>query len=292
MGSFSSIVNGDAFKLSLIFFIVGSLIMMLVTKLRAVFTKNKKKAIFYGIFILITFALVGLISSSKVLNDTPLSSYIGIQLLFLALGGLHLYVLNTYFEDLTKDKSSFFAPFLFSIAILCIGLIAFFNVVNKFREPFKFLYLASSITYIIPFLIYKLYDFATLIPVPIYQKWLYPLGENIKDPTPKELKDPLVISFEFKKQEHLGDITNFRVKAPEAMEFGKLFYFFINDYNERHPESKINFLDDTGIEPQGWIFYFKPNWWSGLKHINFNKTISGNNIKEDNVIICQRIDNE
>jgi len=138
----------------------------------------------------------------------------------------------------------------------------------------------------------KLYEFATSIPVPIYKKWLYPVGENIKDPTSKELKDPLVISFEFRKNEDISDVTNFRVKAPEAMEFGKLFYFFINDYNERHPEGKIQYLDDLGAEPQGWIFYFKPNWWSSLKHINFAKTILGNNIKEDNVIICQRVENE
>ena len=292
MGSFNSIIQGDAFKLSLIFFIIGSLIMMLVTKLRTLFTKNKKKAIIYAVLLIISFALIGLISSSKVLNDTPLSSYFGFQVLFLILGIVNIYVLRNYFEDLSKNKNEFFPEFLFSIAILCIALIGFFIVVNKLREPFKFIYLTAAIAFITPLLVYKLYEFAMLIPVPVYKKWLYPLGENIKDPTAKELENPLVISLEFKKQESITELTNFRVKAPEAMEFGKLFYFFINDYNERHPESKINFLNDNGVEPNGWIFYSKPNWWSSLKHINFIKTVAGNNIKEDNVIVCQRVDND
>lgn len=292
MGSLNSIIQGDAFKLSLVFFFVGSLLMMLVTKLRQLFTKNKKKAILYAVFQVLCFALIGLLSSAKVLNDTPLNSYIGFQVLFLSLGILNIYVLRHYFEDLSKEEDAFFPEFLFSIAILCIALIGFFVVVNNFRPSFKFLYLTAAIAFITPILVYKLYEFATLIPVPIYKQWLYPLNENIKDPTSKELENPLVISFEFKKQEQITDLTNFRVKAPEAMEFGKLFYFFINDYNERHPESKIHFLNDKDNTPEGWIFYFKPNWWSALKHINFSKTIAGNNIREDNVIICQRVENQ
>jgi len=290
MVSFSSIIQGDAFKLSLVFFVVGALIMILMTKLRKQFSQNKKSVIIYLIVVLITFALVGLLSSKKVLNDTPLNSYFGFQALFLLLGIGHIYVLKNYFQGISQNKSGFFTEFLFTVVVACIGLIAFFNVVNIFKAPFKFIFLASATAFIAPLLFYKLYVFATLIPVPVYKKWVYPFGENIKDPTAKELKDPLVISFEFRKKEHLSDVTNFRVKAPEAMEFGKLFYFFINDYNERHPESKIEFLDATNQEAQGWIFYFKPNWWSSIKHINFLKTISGNNIKEDNVIICQRVE--
>jgi len=291
MGSINSILQGDAFKFGIIFFFIGSLIMMLFTELRKVFTKNKKKAILYAIVVLISFALVGLLNSSKVLNDTPLNSFIGFQFLFLLLGGVHVYALRTFFKDLSEDKQKFFPEFLFTVAITCIGLISFFYITIRFREPYKFLFLISSIVFLVPFLFYRLYEFALSIPVPVYKKWLYPLGDNIKDPTAKELKDPLVISFEFQKKQDNNDITNFRVKAPEEMEFGKLFYFFINDYNERHPESTIEFLNNSTNEPLGWIFYFKPNWWSGLQHINFAKTVSGNSIKEDHVIVCKRVDN-
>lgn len=288
MGIINSLIQGDGFKIGILFFFIGSLIMVLVVKLRKLLKKHKKKAILYALFLAICTGLAGLLSSSKVLNDTPLSSYIGFQIIFFILGILNIFVLRRHFKDLSNDETDYFSELLFSIAMLCIALTAFFVVVNKLQPAYKYTYLIAAIAFIIPLLVYKLYELATLIPVPVYKQWLYPLNENIKDPTSKELENPLVISFEFKKQENTKDITNFRVKAPEAMEFGKLFYFFINDYNDRHPESIINYTN--GNQPEGWIFYFKPNWWSGLQHINFDKTIYGNNIKEDNVIICQRVD--
>ncbi len=292
MGSVQSLVQGDAFKVSIIFFFIGSLIMILFGKLRKLFTKNKKRAILYALLILVSFALVGVLSSSKVLNDTVLSSFIAMQFLFLLLGALHVYILRTYFEDFQEEKSEFFKEFLFSVAIVCIGLIAYFNVVGYFRESFKFFFLSTAIAFLIPLLFYKLYEFAFLIPVPIYKKWIYPLGGNIKDPKPSELQNPLVISFEFKKKRSKDDVTNFRVKAPQSMEFGKLFYFFLNDYNERHPESKIEFLDSKENKPLGWVFHYKPNWWSTLKHINFLNTVEGNGLRENHIVICHRVDED
>ena len=288
MGSLSGLLNGNAFKISILLFMVGSVVMMLFTKVRKIFTKQKKQAILYAIFILITFALVGFLSSSKFLNDTALNSFIGMQIVFLLLGILHLYIMRKFFDTLSEDKSDFFSEFLFTIAITLIGLFAFLNVVTRFRDGINYTFLASAIIFIVPCLVYKLYEYSLLIPVPVFKKWFYPLEVDVKEPTKKELQNPLVISFEFQKKQDLPDVTNFRVKAPENMEFGKLFYFFINDYNERHPESKIDFLDYNTQEPHGWIFYKKPNWIRSLRHINFSKSVLGNDIKEDYVIVCQR----
>jgi len=288
MGSFGNILNGNAFKISMLLFIVGSILMMVVTKLRKVFLKQKKQAIIYAIFTLITFALAGFISSSKVFNDNALNSFIGMQVVFLFLGIIHLLIMRKYFDTLSVKKSDFLSEFLFTIVITFIGLCAFLNVVTRFRESINYILLSAAIIFIVPLLIYKLYEFSLLIPVPEYKKWFYPLEVDVKEPTKKELENPLVISFEFQKKKDLPDITNFRVKAPENMEFGKLFYFFINDYNERHPESEIDYIDETTQEPNGWIFYRKPNWIRSLRHINFSKTVAGNEILEDYVIVCQR----
>ena len=290
MGSIGNIASGDIFKLSIGLMIIGSLIMMLVTKLRKLFTKNKKRAIVYALIVLITFALTGLLSSSKVLNDTPLNSFFGFQFLFFVLGVLHLYVLRKYFSDLSEDKGAYFPEFLFTLIYVCFGLIAFIQIVNRFKSPFSYIFMSSTILFVLPTLVYKLYEFAMLIPVPIFEGWLFPLSKDIKDPTKEELINPRVISFEFKKTTNDGEITNFRVKAPQAMEFGKLFYFFIIDYNERHPEGLIEISDDKTQEPSPWVFYFKPNWYSPIKHINFTQTVAANNIKEDSVIICRRVD--
>ncbi len=263
--------------------------MFILTDVRKLFSKNKKKAIIYALIILVSFALVGLLSSSKVLNDTALNSFIGFQSLFLILGGIHVWVLRTYFKELSEDKSTFFNEFFFTLVYVFIGLIAFFKVTSSFKVLFKFMYLSSIITFIVPLLFYKLYEFSLLIPVKIYKKWLYPVGENIKDPSAKELKNPLVISFEFKKKDVAdNEVTNFRVKAPENLSFGRLFYFFLNDYNERHPEEEINYLDENGATDK-WVFYRKPSFFRSIKYINYAKTIESNNLKEDDVIICQRV---
>ncbi|WP_452219460.1 TssN family type VI secretion system protein [Lacinutrix salivirga] len=286
----TNVINGNMFKVSLGLFIISSIILGLTKKIRTLFSKNKKTAILYLLFILITFALTALLSSCKVLNDTPLNSFIGMQVMFLILGSVHLYVIDKYFPDLTKDKSGFFHEFLFTIIILCIGLIAYSNVVDRFRPSFSLLFLGASLCFIIPFLVKKLYEFAYGIPVPVYKKWLFPLDNSIKDPTKNELINPAVISFEFQKKHGDKEITNFRIKAPENMEFGKLFYFFINDYNERHPESTIEYLKPENMQPQEWIFFFKPSWFGSLKHIDFTKTVTHNTIKENDVIVCQRVD--
>lgn len=270
--------------------IVSSIIMMLVTKLRKLFTKNKKRALLYALFILATFALTGLLSSSKVLNDTPINSFFGFQVIFFGLGILHLYVLRKYFPSLSEDTSEFFPEFLFTLAYTCLGLIAFIQIVNRFKSPFSYIFMSSAILFLLPTLFYKMYEFAMHIAVPIYESWMFPLSKEIKDPTKEELANPRVISFEFKKNKNENDITNFRVKAPQAMEFGKLFYFFLIDYNERHPEGLIEILDTKTQQPCNWVFYFKPNWWSPIKHINFNQTVAANNVKEDQVIICRRTD--
>lgn len=289
MNAVTNIMNGNMFKVSLGLFFISAIIMGLMKKLRAIFTKNKKTGLLYLLFIILTFALTGLLSSSLVLNDTPLNSFIGFQFIFLILGILHIYVMEKFFPDLSKDKTGFFNEFLFTIVFLCIGLIVFMNVVNRFKPAFSFIFLGSSLFFLIPFLFNKVYKFAYNIPVSVYNKWLYPLDNSIKEPTKNELTNPAVISFEFQKNNNDKDITNFRIKAPENMDFGKLFYFFINDYNERHPESKIEYLNPETMQPQEWIFFFKPNWLGNLKHINYNKTVSSNNIKENDVIVCQRV---
>ena len=89
--------------------------------------------------------------------------------------------------------------------------------------------------------------------------------------------------------EKTSELSNFRLKAPEKMAFGKLFYFFINDYNDRHPENKIVYINSEN-EPHGWVFYRKPKWYLGMKYIDYARTVDSNGIKEDNVIICQRVD--
>lgn len=289
MGTFGNIANGDILKLNIGLMLMSSIIIALATRVRKLFKENKKKAIIYALFVLATFALAGLLSSSLVFEGAPGTSFVGFQIVFLLLGILHIYVMRKYFPGLCEEPSDFFAEFLFTLAYVCLGLIVFSQIVNKFRSPFSYLFLGSSLMFLVPFFTYKLYEFAVSIPVAFYESWKFPTQKDIKDPTSDELANPRVISFEFMKTRQNKAITNFRVKAPKAMRFGRLFYFFLMDYNERHPENPVEIMDAQSKDPSEWIFYFKPNWYSSLRHIDITKTVDENGIKENTVIICKRV---
>lgn len=284
----NGILQGDTLKLSLLLFLISSFFMLIIKDVRKIFSRDKKRAIIYIILILITFALTGLLSSPKVLNNTALNSYIAFQFLFLIFGAIHVWIMRSFFKDLSIKRSNFLNEFFFTLGIGFLGMIAFFKVTSSFKPTFNYTFLTATLTFLIPILFVKLYEFALLIPIKVYKQWLYPLGENIKDPTANELKNPIVISFEFKKKNHEDDeVTNFRVKAPENLEFGKLFYFFLNDYNERHPEEKIEYLDENNTSHK-WVFYRKAKFLSGVKYLNFSKTVIANDLREDDIVICQR----
>lgn len=283
------LVNSGVFRLSVVFVLLGTLIMTLVKKIRKLFAKNKLKALIYALVIILSFALIGLLSSSAVLNNIPLFSFLGMEILFFAMGVLHLWVLRKFFPSLSEDRSDFFSEFFFSLIYVCFGLVSFLHVVDKFRAPFSYLFATSAILFLLPTLIYKMYELASLIPVPIFKTWKYPLGQDIKDPTADELAQPIIISFEFRKKINDAEITNFRVKAPKPMKLSKLFYFFILDYNERHPESKIEFVHAKNQIPFDWMFHLKPNMFRSIGPLDFDKTIATNKIKENAVIICKRV---
>ncbi len=280
-------MNAEFLKVGILLLAVSVLLMGFVTGLKKLFTKNKKKFFIYILIVLLLFGLTALLSNEKVLDDIPLNSFIGFQIIFLIFGGLHVLALRKFFPDLNEKTTSFWLEFLYTVVTVCLGLISFIYVVGIFKPEYKYIFTASAICFVVPFMLVKLYEFSISIPVPVYKKWFYPIDKKVKDPKDEELINPLVISFEFNKGKNLDEISNFRLKAPEKMEFGKLFYFFINDYNERHPGGEIKFLDDQN-NPFGWIFHTKPNWFGIQRHIDFTRTVDSNNIKENDVIICRR----
>ena len=140
----------------------------------------------------------------------------------------------------------------------------------------------------IKLLFYHTFQKAIAIPPKVVRQWFYPVGEEIDEPEDSKLKNLIVISFEFQKQAGDKNVINFRAKAPRDMEFGVLFYYFINDYNIINNNSRIQFVNEFG-EPQGWIFYKKPSWRSIItRYIDVDQTIFSNHIKENDVIICTR----
>ncbi len=186
-------------------------------------------------------------------------------------------------------EEEYWTKLLFTIINGLFGsvlLLIIFKYLNYSFYPI--VHLTAVLLFIFPFLFYGTLLKYLRIPVKILRKWHYPVDQHIEDPQDREMESPLVVAFEFKKKSNDKVTTTFRAKAPKEMIFGKLFYYFINDYNDRNPEEKIEYLDEKN-KPENWIFYLKPNWFGSIRYIDPEETNSFNFIRENSIIICKRI---
>jgi hypothetical protein len=71
------------------------------------------------------------------------------------------------------------------------------------------------------------------------------------------------------------------------MRLGKLFYYFLNDYNDRHPDTPVEITEEENAF--GWLFYHKPGWFTRIKYLDADQTVKHNRIKENSIIVCKRV---
>ena len=258
-----------------------------IQKTRGSFRPYARPTLLYMLVALLFFAVITLLAMPALRMEMEVL-FIGMQVWFLLLGIGHYFAMHRWLQW-TGAKGSFGLELLFTVVVILFGAIGFvtlYRVVN--REGLQWSMAASSLFFLLPILFFQTFKKAAVIPAKIVQEWFYPVEQAVEDPEESKLKNMLVISFEFRKQTADPHYTNFRAKAPVDMEFGQLFYFFINDYNERHPDGRINFVNDIG-EPHGWVFYKKPRWHTLVtRYIDGARTIFNNHIREDDVIICER----
>lgn len=205
----------------------------------------------------------------------------------LSMGIVHALVVKELLPWANDKAYGIELMFTILIALVgCIVLMLLFSLVD-----FQFylgIYLIPVLLFILPYIFYGSLTRYMAIPVKILRKWYYPVDIHIEDPSDREMEMPLVVGFEFKKKKEDQTMTSFRAKAPKEMVFGKLFYYFINDYNHRNPDEKIEYLDEEE-KPLGWIFYFKPKMFSKIRYIDPEETNSFNLVKENSVIVCKRV---
>lgn len=272
--------------LGIAFLSLSALTGFVIARIKGSFKPFGKPSLIYLVVACIAFALCGFAIAIRL--GSYLQYFILFQLLFAGLGTLHFFASRRWLKWTGDD--AFWAELLFAIALMLVGCICYimvYRIVN--REGLDLIMATSVIAFMIPFFVYYTYKYAIAIPPKIFRGWEYPAHVQLQEPDETKLKNLLVISFEFQKKGEDKYYTNFRAKAPLDMEFGELFYYFINDYNERHPNGKIEFLHDSR-EPHGWIFFKKPKWYTiQTSYIDTDKTIFLNSIKENDVIICSRI---
>jgi hypothetical protein len=286
------VLSNDLLKVLLVVFIgsMGAYMFLVnITKRIVGAAKSiRRKQNIYLIVGALVFALIAVTGYSAIFTDA-VTFMLVYQLLFLGLGVLHYYLMNKWF-DVEYDGRAFWFKLAFTLTLALIGFLLFIFVFRYFnRDGYQYLMGASVLCFVIPLLVYQVFLKATGIPPHIIKRWYYPIQQRVEEPDDKHLKNMFIVSFRFQKKLNDQFFTNFRAKAPAGMGFGNLFYFFINDYNERNPEDKIEFLDNQG-EPQGWIFYKRARWYNvSTSYLDADETVTLNGLKENDVIICHRL---
>lgn len=276
---------GSRFLL-IIFLIIALILLGFTLKNKAV-----KGSLFRSLlYVLVTGMVLGagaLLGNQNWITISYHLVYILLSVYMLLFGVLHVFVLNKLLP--WANNESYGTEILFTLLNAVIGGV-FLQLVFKLIK-FDFfigINLTPLFLFILPYIFYGVIKRYLNIPVKILRKWYYPIDKHIEDPSDREMEMPLVVGFEFKKKNDDKNMTAFRAKAPKEMAFGKLFYYFINDYNHRNPDEKIEFLNEKE-KPLGWIFYFKPKMFSKIRYIDPEETNSFNLIIENTVIVCKRV---
>jgi hypothetical protein len=247
----------------------------------------------YGLATFVYLILASLILSLSVIQllipvETEILLLIFTQAFIVFIGILHVVAADKKLP--WHQTQAFEIQLLFAV---CILLFAYF-ISDLFFAFFvssymKFIWNLSLLWFLVPFLLNKAVDKLIEVPPKEYKKWRYPANQTVEDPSDGELENPIVISFVFNKNPQTRDLTTFRAKAPIGMSLGKLFYFFINDYNSRYPDSGISYANDYN-ESDEWVFFRIKNKLFHLKEaLDPDELIYGSDIRENDILLCKRI---
>ncbi|MDT7830632.1 TssN family type VI secretion system protein [Pricia sp. S334] len=249
------------------------------------FKKQQKKFYFYLLIQLAVMAFMAAIAYN-LRQSTVIFRHITLLGCALIMGALHVYFFQIAFTRF--DDHNRFKEIVFSV-ITSIILIVPVIVISSYFEDLEFLlyYILIMAAFVLPTSFFILFNYAISIPVKLYSQWYYPLGNKYDIPKHYELKNMMVLNFMFHKNTKEAHMTSFKAKAPKDMAFGRLFFFFINDYNDKKA-TKIEMTEDSG-NPYGWYFYIKPKWYAASKHIDSELSVVKNNLQDGDVVICQRI---
>jgi len=256
------------------------------------FAASGKKPILYGL-------VSSLLASCAACLSTLFTNHLFSVFWFLAatyllFGIIHVaFFQKKYFHSNSDDQFTLIlGEIMFGISIIFFSIIIFsslkYFMIKGETEYLFYPVLMSTITFFIPFLFVQTFEAAYSIPAARFKTWQYPLNQQIEVPDDKPGEKLLVIGFEISKKSANLKRSYFRAKAPEGMMLGELYYHFINDYNDAQSETTIEYAD-AGFEPHDWWFRRKPKWYQSQKILDPYISVRENGIRENSVIICERI---
>ena len=269
--------------LTSVFFIIALIFFGIYLKKVKDAGKKKWKLILYLIVAGILVGLIGILGFIE-FTKLPLWIFIVAQVWLLLIGILHTWL----FEKIIPLENTNFGRILFTLALCFFGyVLVLLSFVLYFKSPFPRFYFLPAFFFIAPPFVIIAFNNFIKIPMKVYKEWDFPAPDTLPDPSDNEMADPIIVNFEIRKQ-CADSRTVFKAKAPKAMDLGRLFYFFIIDYNSRNPNNPI-LIDDCNKKLFKWSFYMTANIITGKIHLDPEISISDNRIKENASVICERI---
>ncbi len=284
--------------LKLFFTYIGSLLAisialtLLVKKLASGYASQGKKPIFYGTFSSIIASLIAFLAIF--VSENLFTVFWIFAAIFMLFGIIHLKMVQRKYFTASSNENKikvFTGEMFFALSIVLFTIVVFSSLqyfVTRDKDFIFYPMMLSTLAFFIPTLFYHTFEAAYDIPAAAYNTWEYPLNNPIDLPEEDPSERLLVIGFEMAKKSTDKKNTYFRAKAPENIKVGELFYHFINDYNDLQSETPIEYADHSNMAFEWW-FRLKPKWYQSNKILDPNISFRNNGIKENSVIICERI---
>lgn len=275
---------------AILIFLAASIILTMVFLQKVPDFKQKYKGRFYTYLFSVAFiySIIAFLGFNKLFQDNNLYEFVFYQLCSLMIGIIHCSMYRTYFNKFGVKKNG--TEYLFALVTVMYSAIPFtliFTFLNGI--DFSFLMLGHFLVFFIPTFLNDTFNKAMAIPPKIYKTWQFP--ENYKElagVSDEEMRDLVVFTFLMDKDRHAKKYSVYRAKGPTRVDFGRLFYNFVIDYNERHSEDQIEIEGSNGL--YSWVFFLQPKWYESTKYIDPDYTLYMNGIEENSVIFCMRSD--
>lgn len=273
---------------AILIFLAASIILTMVFLQKVPDFKQKYKGRFYTYLFSVAFiySIIAFLGFNKLFQDNNLYEFVFYQLCSLVIGIIHCSMYRTYFNKFGVKKSG--TEYLFALVTVMYSAIPFtliFTFLNGI--DFSFLMLGHFLVFFIPTFLNDTFNKAMAIPPKIYKTWQFP--ENYKElagVSDEEMRDLVVFTFLMDKDHNAKRYSVYRAKGPTRVDFGRLFYNFVIDYNERHSEDQIEIEGSNGL--YSWVFFLQPKWYESTKYIDPDLTLYMNGIEENSVIFCMR----
>lgn len=265
-----------------------SIILTMIFSQKVADFKQKFKGKFYTYLFSVAFiySIIAFLGYNKLFQDNTMYEFIFYQVCSFILGIIHCSIYRTYFRKF--DIKSAGTEYLFALITIIYSMIPFILIFTFLNGvDFSFLMLGHYLVFFIPTFLNDTFNKAMAIPPKVYKTWKFP--ENYKElagVSDEEMRDLVVFTFLMDKDKQAKKYSVYRAKGPTRVDFGRLFYNFVIDYNERHFEDQIEIEDSNGL--YSWVFFLQPKWYESTKYIDPSLTLYMNGIEENSVIFCMR----